>query len=448
MATTPHHLVVRHGLPKHTASRKVWRAWMAFNNREKRKEFLSVAWVMQMAGAIEQYGAPPAEVERRSQRLMASMLGIDISTFNRRLGQFSAPDGRWDDERRRRHSEMMKLREPSRHQDAGPPGAPGHNQASKEMENLRPVSRKAHRQVQRLVTLFNKNAGYGQAQLYSLRMPQQLKPQMEKKGEDRTKDAALLAQAFGSRWFDSERRGVNGFKAIPGWVWDPHLPDVDKCECQSGQMGLPLAVSRDCHKCNGRGDKCECQSGQMGLPLAVSRDCHKCNGRGYIVYSTPLPDYGRVLLTFLLLKGLEQYGSVEITQEAIGDALGMDVNTVAKYEDKLEALMIIRCVAGEVTRDAAGAVVDRKPHKIIWLPDRMLDEDIAEREWQRFQDLRSQVADREALRRAEGLHVALLKAWRGKEHSLSAFWNELRRQFARAGISQSVSDALLPVFRE
>jgi len=415
VASTPHHLR-RFGIPEHTATRKVSRAWLAFCNPGKRKEFLSVAWAMEMAGAIEQYGAPAKEVERRSQKLMASMLGIDVSTFNRRLGQFSEPDGRWDDERRRRHSTLMKAAAST-----GSPTEPENKPALKEMESLRPVPRKLHRRVRRLATFFNKTAGFGQAHMYSLRMPQELKPRIEKKGDHKTKDAALLAQAFGTSWFDPDRRGVNGFKGIDGWVWDPHLPDVDKCECQSGQMGLPLAASQK---------------------------CGKCNGRGMIVYDHPLPDYGRVLLTFLLLKGLAQYGSVEITQEAIAEALGMDVNTVAKYEDKLEALMIVRCVAGAVTRDASGAVVDRKPHKIIWLPDRMLDEDIAQREWQRFQALRNKISDPVAWQRAEGLHVALLKDWRGKEHVLGAFWNELRRQFAAAGLNKSVSDTLLPHYRE
>jgi len=366
-------------------------------------------------------------VERRSQKLMASMNGIDVSTFNRRLGQFSEPDGRWDDERRRRHSELMKAR-------SGSPGETQNNSVSNGMENpsptagngseppsVVPVPRKFHRQVRRLATFFNKSAGFGQAHLYSLHMKQELKPQIEKKGEDKTRNARLLAQAFGDQWFDAESRGVNNFKSVDGWIWHPLLLDVDKCECQAGQMGLPLAVSTN---------------------------CSKCKGTGMIVYNHPLADYARVLLTFLILKGLRQYGSVEITQETIAEALGMDVNTVAKYEDKLEALMIIRCVAGAVTRDAAGAVVDRKPHKIIWLPDRLLDEDIAQREWQRFQALRSKLADTQGFRLAESLHVALLKAWRGKEHSLGAFWNELRRQFAAVGLSKGVSDALLPNYRE
>lgn len=420
MATTPYHLR-RYGIPEHTGTRKIWRAFLSFRNREKRKEFLSVAWCMQMAGALEEYGASAKEIERRSQRLMASMLGIDISTFNRRLAQFSAPDGRWDEDRRRRHAGKMKevralqilagrsslTDEPAQEQ-------------REEPSSLAPVPAKCRKQVRRLVTLFNKNAGFGQAQLYTLHMPQSLKPAMEKK-DSKTKDAEMLARAFGAEWFDPERAGVNGFKPVPAWIWHPSLPDAEKCECQAGQMGLPIAASQK---------------------------CSKCDGRSFRITGNSMPDYGRVLLTFLLLKGLEQYGSVEITQDEIAQALGMDVNTVAKYEDKLEALMIIRCIAGAVTRDQSGAVVDRKPHKIVWLPDRLLDEDIAQREYSRFQALRDRVGDREAYKRAEALHVALLKAWRGREHTLKAFWNELRRQFVAQGLDRTIADILLPAYRE
>jgi len=421
MPKTPHYLQ-QHGIPEHTSSRKLPAFWLGYCG-ESKKEFLSLIWVMTMVGALEEYGADSSHIRRRSQEYMALILGIDRSTFNRRLAKYSFPDGRWSDERLCRHSELKRAEAAKR---AGPEAGPGNSGPAPQ--------RRARRQIKRVHAFFHKNASFGQAQLYSLNMSQKLKPKLEKKA-GKTTNVELAAAAFGEQWFDRTMDGVNNWKDVPGWIWHPNLPDADKCSCQAGQMGLHPG------------------------------ECQKCKGTGTIIYKDPLPDYGRNLITFLLLKGLKQRGSLVITQEAIAKALGMDVNTVAKYEDKLEALMIIRCIPGAVHRDClncainyvdhcpkcgsnSGPITRRDPHKILWLPDRLMDEEIVQREWNRFNALREKIRDREIFKRAERIEVALLKEWRGHEHSLEAFWNEMRRRLAAENLNKSVIDVLFPFFRE
>jgi hypothetical protein len=196
--------------------------------------------------------------------------------------------------------------------------------------------------------------------------------------------------------------------------------------------------------------------------------CSKCGGKGFHLLDDPMPAAGRVLLIGLLMMGIEKNGYLQMTQEQIGDRLGMDANTVAKYEDMWEDHGIIQCIPGEVFRECTlsgnrftvkcpccgrteGPVVDRKPHKIVWLPGRVLDADVAQRERDRFNAHAARLRKQEEIQQAaqaQQMHHDLLMQWQGSQHSLEAFQTELRRRLADQRISRSVIDALLPVYRE
>lgn len=395
-----------------------------------RKEFLALFWCLIACGALDEYGGDPKRVKKISQGEIAQRLGINRSTLNRWIQMFSDPDGRWDDARRERFSKTQRLR--------------------CELEGKK-VRGRARRQVRRIHTFLNKQAGFGQVQMLTTRMDPALKPQIVKgeKKISKTADVEMAAAAFGAEWFDATREGCNNYKASPEWSY--MLPDVAECPCVAGQ--LSLLPDKTCPKCNGLGS----------TPL---RDK---NG-DYV----PLPDFGTALLQYLFLKGIQQYKTIDnLRLREMAEDLGTDENTIAKYRDKLELLQIIRVVPGDIYKRCLhcslefvlrwrhdkyegrcfkcsatqGTVEDRKPDLWTYIADKLLDDGIAEREYRRFQELHGKV-QQHAFEKARAIHVELLNAWRGKEHSLKAFFNEMRRQLASAKLHRDVIDVLIPPYLE
>jgi hypothetical protein len=441
---TPAHLVQHFGLDPEYPSAKISGVWMGFrphapddeDEKRPKKEFLSVHWGLQFLGGIEEHGGDGNWVKRVPLVEFARFSSIDVSTACRRIGKFTLEDGRWDDERRRKKSEQQKAL------------------ALKEGKKL---TGRTMRSVERVKQTLNKNAGYGQAQFYTLHMDEKLKPRV-KEGESLpspTTNVELMAQAFGADWFDPEQEGINNYKWVMGYLKD--LPQVQECICKSGQ--LCLLPGKTCPKCDGFG------------AIAVRDD------RGNVV---PLYDYGKNLFFYLTLKGLMQFGSIDnqrLVQE-MEPALGMDQATIAEYRNQLELLKIIRVRTGDITRRCmrcdvrfvcrwrdnkagegkwvgqchkcgatAGTVVERKPDVWIYIADKVMDEETVERERQRFQDLRAKI-EAAAFARAEKVHTELLLAWRGQEHSLIAFFKEMRRRLASEGLNKNVLNVLFPLFRE
>ena len=243
----------------------------------------------------------------------------------------------------------------------------------------------------------------------------------------------MLAQQYGADVFDPKVR-ANGFKPIPSWLWHPSLPAVEDCCCIIGQQMLDF-----------------------------QSDCPKCEGKKKVL-SGSLPDYGRVLATYYLLMRIEDEipevrdaatgeikrprkaaGVLQQTQRKTAEDLGMDPDTVGKYNRMLAELMIIKIIPGKITaRDQAGNVTDSDPDIIEWMPDKLLDHEICVQEMARFQRAMEKLRDRAAASQAQRIHADLLKAWEGKEHSLKAFWNEFLRLCAHERVPQSVRDALTP----
>jgi hypothetical protein len=446
---TPGHLVQRFGLqPEYPAAKisGVWegfRAHAADNEDEKlpKKEFLSVMWALQFLGGIEQHGGDSNWVKNIPLAALGRFWSVDVSTACRRVGKFSPSDGRWDDDRRRRMSEQQKAL------------------AVKEGNQL---TGRTMRSVNRSLQALNKNAGFGCAQRFTLHMPGELKPRVEEgqKMASSTANVELLAQAFGMDYFDPTQEGINNYKWAPGWILD--LPQMQECICKAGQ--LCLLPGKTCPKCDGHG----------AVPMRYGPD-HERAGE-----MVPLYDYGKNLLFHLILKGIMQFGSIDnqrLVQE-LEPALGCDQATIALYRTQLELLQLIRVRAGDITRlclrcdvrfvcrwrenkagegkwhgqchkcgATAGTVVERDPDVWIWIADKVMDEEIVERERQRFQAMRAKV-DARAFAQAEKVHLELLTAWRGQEHTLRAFFNAMRRRLASEGINKNVINVLFPFFRE
>ena len=423
---TPAHLVQLFGLEPEYPSVKLSGVWQGFRqygpHGEKlpKKEFLSVMWALQFLGGIEEHGGDRNRVRRVPLARLARFLGRDVSTASRRIQRFTAPDGRWDEERRRRMSELQK---------------------SLALKQGKKLTGRTMRRTKRVHQFLNKNVGYGQAQLYTQAMPERLKPRVEegKKLESATSNVELLAEAYGGDWFDPTYEGVNNYKLVPGYM--AHLPHAEECKCKVGQLCL--------------------------LPDTV---CPLCDGQGVIFPHddngdlVPLADYGKNLLFHLVLKGIVHKGSVQRTLDQIAQDTGCDVNTIAKYRDELELLQIIRVITGDIKRlclncdvtfwctkpkdkwigqcpkcgATHGKVEERKPDKWIYVADLILDEETSKR---------AKIAARD-FARAEKVHAELLKAWRGREYSVKAFFNEMRRRLASEGINKNAIDILFPFYRE
>jgi hypothetical protein len=471
MAKTPPHLRA-FNIPEICPSRKLSRAVLSYAGEDK-KEFISVAWIMEHKHALAQIGDSIRNVDRVSQLEMASCLSISRSTFTKRSMKFSAPDScprcgsqrvkilsvsittrapgelqcenlscrhrftaRWDDERRLKQSRIMKK-----------------ISATHPRWSRRKKREEARRQIRRtrkyLGCIFARNAGFGEANSYA--MPEAARPEILKGGrpDDPRFEAAALANQFGDELFDRDAhiklryKTLNGFRKSYGWIWHPNLPDARSCVCRLGQSKLEF----------------------QGI-------CPKCNGAGFVVSSAALggssmPANGRIILHWLLDRGIDEEvrndsGEItkhrgileEYTQADIGRALGLNVSTVRRYFRAFRWLNLVRTIPGRVTKDLHGTVVHREPHKILWLPSRTMDEDIARAERDRMDALLSwnrrflEKRQLEALEQAVELAKRVLGEWEGQEHRLEAFWNEMRRRLAANQDHARLVNVLFPLQRE
>jgi transcriptional regulator with XRE-family HTH domain len=373
-----------------------------------KKEYLSMMWAMEICGALPEFGAKAKHTRRSTQSALAEMQGVRRETVNRRIARMSAPS-HWSEEDRGNHSrKMLEI-------------------AKDKGLKLRGRERRA---IKRVGVFLHRSRGFAEACEYT-HLPADLRPtHTTGKGSmgKPTAQAELLAGLYGKESFDPEACW-NGFKEIDGLLWHPNLPDVQECECQAGQ-----------------------------LPLDAGKPCPKCEGTGE-VFKGSLPDFARVLATLLIclrikdaIPGVKAANELVITQKQLADLMGCDVNTVAKYEHTLESLMIIRTVYGEVHRNDKGQVTERDPHKIIWVLDKLMDQETAEREANRFaracRSAQEAGGDGLAVDRAAHVFGELLRAWQGKEHCLQAFYNEMRRRLISAGISRELQGSLFPLARE
>jgi hypothetical protein len=232
----------------------------------------------------------------------------------------------------------------------------------------------------------------------------------------KTHDPDELARRFGTDRFNPAMDGASGAGRVALWTFDENIPLPIRCGCRKGQMKFNF-----------------------------SSNCMKCGGKGYTLDpERKMGANARVVLIVLQLKGIVEFGKLDMTCQEIGDLCGMCVNTVAEILDQWEDLKVLQIVPGKVTCDRTGAVVHREPQRVIWLPGLLLDHDILERERQRFA---SHLAHTRELAKLNGwamagrhldriaaLHQELLRRWFMSRHSLGAFWNAMRKLIWREGI--------------
>jgi len=452
-----------------TRTRRVRRVHLAARP-EFRFAWISVVWPMEILKALEQAGDDPEYRERRSQGVLAASLGLCRETMNRRIARFSAPDGRWDADRRRRQSEAKK----QAHR------AEGHNVQE---DDSSPWARLSVAE-KAIGVLLNKELRPGCSLRYSLRMEQALKPGLSKrlcpdcvKAKAKkcrhwgSKDAQQFAQAFGEQFFDPYAIGVNGDKEIPLVLFNPLHPDANPCLCALGQIKLGYQeICPHCGPCpqckgSGKNDHGKCWgcdgSGSKGYVIGL-----KYSGSEGKFVPSVLDGGPRILGAFLLIKGIRDFGLVQRIQSLLAAELGVDPNTFYAWRQKLEWLGYLRVVPGDIMRSCTscgrnyttqkwcprcggtGPVENRHPDKMLWAPDLAFDPEIAAREWERLCQRAKALRDANEARRACDLIGPALTAWTGQQHSLAAFWNEMRRQLRAAGVPAPMIEHLFPLYRE
>ncbi|MCU1284464.1 MAG: hypothetical protein JWO13_814 [Acidobacteriales bacterium] len=163
----------------------------------------------------------------------------------------------------------------------------------------------------------------------------------------------------------------------------------------------------------------------------------------------PLSDSARLVFSYYVMCGLldkdgkgHVRGEVHPKQSTVALALGMTKRTVYAANRQLEKLSLIR-VAHPKPIVTAGQYV-RGPAKIIYLPVRQLSHEEATAERERYSKALASLRDSGHDLLAAKVHRELLDAWEGKEHCLGAFWNELRRRLADAGVDRQSINGLVP----
>ncbi len=265
--------------------------------------------------------------------------------------------------------------------------------------------------------LFNKRRpGIGCVNRYS-QHKKDAQPESSKKKALLRNDPQELARRYGEQLFDPEMEGVSGSGRVALWTFDENIPKSVRCGCRKGQMKLNFR----------------------------SPQCMKCGGKGFTLDpERKMGANARQVLAALQLKGIVNFGYLDITSEELGKLWGGCENTTAQALDEWEDLKVLQIVPGKVTRDRTGAVVSRLPQRIIWLPGQLLDHGIVERERARFAAHLAETRQRALLNgwanagvhldRIAALHNELLGRWMLSKHTLGALWNAMRTLIYREGM--------------
>lgn len=442
---TPQHLQALGVPPEVGDDRAMPRGILALHPAlPNKKEILDLYYSMVMAKALPAYGEHGTRVHAVTHEKLAAMNGVRRETITVRMGRCSSGQRRMDQAKREAKSKLEKERA---------------RKAGKQIHN------RTLRSLAPLVELIKVEPQFQAPNLYQ--------GPTGSVGGKRTTAAEKLADRYGDNVFD-RTQNVNGFKDIYAYLWHPRVPDPEDCECRKMEMCECKAQGEkparpDCPHCFG--------TGSHAVP---QRDCVACTGTGTRYRAAgaaeaarglkrgSLSDYARVLATYYLLKGIEEEfaeirggdknetilrkrkpaGMLQIPQWKIALDNDMDEDTVRKYNRKLEALLIIKVAPGDKYRDDRGEIVSSDPDKIIWMPGRLLTQEICLMERERFLKAKEQARDRNAANEADHIHLGLLMAWENKEHTLKAFWNELLRRFAAAGIPKYIREQLLTTQKE
>lgn len=157
----------------------------------------------------------------------------------------------------------------------------------------------------------------------------------------------------------------------------------------------------------------------------------------------PLTDTARLVLTYYIFCGLLDTGEVHPKQAKVAALLGLSVRSIYNANRELADVGLIRVAHPKPRVDADGRLV-RGPARIVYLPMRTLTHEEAQLETQRLLQARERAQQNSFWTQISSVHAQLLSEWAGREHSMTAFWRELRRQLLLAGVPKRAIDPLIP----
>lgn len=464
---TPEILQQRFGLPAELGSVPVPRIFQAFKGiaRGDRRDFLAVSMVGIMSGAIAFEGQHHRTVkglrEGVTQATMAQHAGCRRETITACMSRLARPAAprtarsRWLQARATRDTMLAKFElhklgcEPCAEGCPCDQGKKLEALASRHVGDEADYAPRPHRATAAIVS---RRRRFGMASLYNLVLAQREEMYAVFEAESgtecsryfsrqqATEDAARMTAASFERgcptvytagtveleaahvsypaieqiaasgmadWFDLNFKSL-GFKAISRYIWDPRLRDPDD--------GSPLGV----------------------LP--------------------------RLVMSFYEMAGLlEEFrnektgavskkGELEMLQPNVAERLGVDPSSIYRANCKLEALGLIRVVAGRHKQKTERGY-RRGPMLVLYLPFRRLTEAEAVMEEQRMEEACRRVLAQEGAKAyrevlgAKLVHHDLLSEWRGKEHWLGAFWRELGRRLTAHGAADDLIARMVPPLR-
>jgi hypothetical protein len=164
--------------------------------------------------------------------------------------------------------------------------------------------------------------------------------------------------------------------------------------------------------------------------------------------NTPLSWTARLVLTMYVSAGLLQNdnrGHLKgFKQWRVACASGLTVSTVEAANRELKDRGICRAFSEQVNESGCRR---RTPQQVLYLPIRQFTKEESERELQRhrqaMQAAYSHGYGEADVKYAQRIHQALIEAWTGKEHQLSAFHNEYARQLHANGVNRRLINILL-----
>lgn len=465
MAVTPEVLQKQFGLPAELGTRAMPRVFHAYRGARPsdRRNFLMAAYPAAMSGALKAEGEHNWVVADVSQAKIAERAGCTRSTMTRRFSRIAeAAEGyttaadRRDHARKRRERLIAKLDTHGLSCEACQAGQECAESAKlvrligqeREVQHYEraaatPILRRRRRfgisnayglmmgERSEMLVIVEATSGTRVKKFFkadkaaescdrlngdaiergqSLRYEIEIVPIERGDGKGTHYHYAELSQLINDRntgaYWDPEFKG-SGFKNIDRWQWDARIKDPET----GRRLGTLPRLVMSCYQEKGLMDEFRDAKGQI----------------------------------------TKAAGILSIHQKTVARYLGISVKAVYAANRVWEKLGVLRIVAGEPKKTAAGW--RRGPQKVLYLPLRMLTEEEAAQEKERAEKRLREIVAREGTQRLaqlmemRRLHAELLTAWTGREHCMTALYRELARRMHAAFIFPDLIEKYIPPTR-
>lgn len=391
MLPVPEHLRKEYDLPASAkVSRQINRCWVAYNGPHK-AQILSTLIALQMDRATPSWGdSKTYNNPGTTHAKLAAMAGVKRSTFSSRMRHLRSLDSDGSDPRR---SPVM-LR-----------GA----KKGKARENYIHVMPVVH----------SKPGSFMGPNRYTFAIPDGKKPQR-------------MTHIAPGQYVPPDPDELMAIAGV-GEFFKPEARQKDPCRGKRNDIyTVPL---------DKEGRTFPGANGSKAVPM------------WFLDVNSPLSWTARLVLVGYCLKGLldpENKGLLkDFSQGRTAKMLGLSRFQVYKANRELNKFQIIRTFSKKVCNGPNGAM-RQTPQSILYLPIRQFTEDESAEVLKQYRARMAAarcnawgVPDEERLTK---LLQALITEWQGKEHSISAFWNELRRQANQRGMNKQLLNTALPYF--